>query len=147
MFCKHFDANARTRPGRPLKGVCGDCMVEIQVPRALALLLTLVLGMFARPAQGGVAHAQDHGLEAAEPGNDVANHERRPTVVQRFERPRMGTDTENSELDGSALLDGAAGSAGGPLLRRVTVRKDGALAPQSNWRTPERSRGPPVAHR
>jgi hypothetical protein len=107
----------------------------------------LVLGMFARPAQGGVAHAQDESLEAAEPGNEVANHERRPTVVQRFERPRTGPDTETSSLDGDAMLDGASVDDGGAFEQRVGRLHDCGIDPRSSWRTSVRSRGPPGSHR
>ena len=115
--------------------------------RAFALWLMLVLGMFARPVHGGVAHAQDHSLEAADPGNEVANHERRPTVVQRFERPRTGTDTETSWLDGHALLDGASVDDGGAFEQRIGRLNDRGIDPQSSWRTVVRSRGPPGSHR
>lgn len=122
-------------------------MLAFQMGRALALLLTLVLGMFARPAQGGVAHAQDHSLEAAEPGDDVANNERRPTVVQRFERPRTGAQPDTSWLDGDDFAD-VGRDSGPPILISSLAALDGStLAPRSAWRLLARSRGPPSTHR
>ncbi len=115
--------------------------------RSLALLLTLVLGMFARPAQGGVAHAQDHSLEAAEPGDDVANNERRPTVVQRFERPRTGAQPDTSWLDGDDVAGVGHEFAPRILISSLAALDGSALTPRSAWRTQARSRGPPTAHR
>jgi len=122
-------------------------MVGIQVGRALALLLTLVLGMFARPAQGGVAHAHDHALEAAEPGDDVANHERRPTVVQRFERPRTASEADSGCDDAHALVQSSGAGEAAALVRDVGALHLADLDPRSAWRSHARSRGPPATHR
>lgn len=115
--------------------------------RALALLLTLVLGMFARPVQGGVAHADDHSLEAAEPGDDVANNERRPTVVQRFERPRTGGQPDTSWFDGDDLAGVGRESNPRALVAGVMPFDGSGPALRSAWRTKARSRGPPQPHR
>ena len=115
--------------------------------RALALLLTLVLGMLARPVQGGVAHAQDHSVEAAEPGDDVANNERRPTVVQRFERPRTGGEPDTSCIDGDPLARYGGENVPGAVIRQLAALDATAIPLPSAWRTPARSRGPPTTHR
>jgi hypothetical protein len=130
-----------------LKRVWRDCMVVFQMGRALALLLTLVLGMLARPVQGGVAHAQDHSVEAAEPGDDVANNERRPTVVQRFERPRTGGEPDTSCIDGDELARYGGEDVPGAVIRQLAALDATAIPLPSAWRTPARSRGPPTTHR
>jgi hypothetical protein len=122
-------------------------MVVFQMGRALALLLTLVLGMLARPVQGGVAHAQDHSVEAAEPGDAVANNERRPTVVQRFERPRTGGEPDTSCIDGDDVARCSGESDRRSLVRELAALDATAAPPRSPWRTNARSRGPPQTHR
>ena len=112
--------------------------------RALALLLTLVLGMLVRPAQGEVAHAEDHALERSEQGGDVANHERRPTVVQRFERPRTGGDSETSFFDDDVAEHAAHGIEHAALLQQLAANDRGAFSISSAWHEQARPRGPPT---
>ncbi|HET6585948.1 MAG TPA: hypothetical protein VFG69_20970 [Nannocystaceae bacterium] len=112
--------------------------------RALALLLTLVLGMLVRPAQGDVAHAADHSLERSQQDGDVANHERRPTVVQRFERPRTAGD-ETSFLDDDAGDLPTHGVESGASCRLLAALDRGAFVGRAAWHEQARPRGPPTA--